>query len=75
MLALASIGFMVWAIALKFPLGNGAHFDGGPSRTAKAAQSVGTLVNQARRAIRGTRRIEKTAQTPRRTRLRRCGSL
>jgi len=25
-LALASIGFMVWAIALKFPLGNGAHF-------------------------------------------------
>ena len=41
-LALASIGFMVWAIALKFPLGNGAHFDSGPSRTAKAAQSVGT---------------------------------
>src|SRR5262249_39610301 len=25
-LALASIGFMVWAIALKFPFGNGAHF-------------------------------------------------
>jgi hypothetical protein len=25
-LALASTGFMVWAIALKFPFGNGAHF-------------------------------------------------